>query len=99
MTRDHLGRVASASRPFSPWPPPLPTLFMMPSGCVSLRCPSRRKRSARCYAVPGREVMPKVIITARYFAVDPEPLEALQTHGCTLVHTALDWTLGDGNVS
>ena len=43
--------------------------------------------------------MPKVIITARYFAVDPEPLEVLRAHGCTLVHTALDWTLGDGNVS
>jgi len=43
--------------------------------------------------------MPKVIITARYFAVDPEPLEVLQAHGCTLVHTDLDWTLGDGNVS
>jgi D-3-phosphoglycerate dehydrogenase len=43
--------------------------------------------------------MPKVIITARYFAVDPEPLEVLQAHGCTLVYTDLDWTLGDGNVS
>jgi len=43
--------------------------------------------------------MPKVIITARYFAVDPEPLELLRAHGCTLVHTDLDWTLGDGNVS
>ena len=43
--------------------------------------------------------MPKVIITARYFAVDPEPLEVLQAHGCTLVHTELDWTLGDGKVS
>ncbi len=43
--------------------------------------------------------MPKVIITARYFAVDPEPLEVLRAHGCTLVHTDLDWTLGDGNVS
>lgn len=30
--------------------------------------------------------MPKVIITARYFAVDPEPLDVLQTHGCALVH-------------
>ena len=43
--------------------------------------------------------MPEVIITARYFAVDPEPLGVLQAHGCTLVHTDLDWTLGDGNVS
>jgi D-3-phosphoglycerate dehydrogenase len=43
--------------------------------------------------------MPNVIITARYFAVDPEPLTVLQTHGCTLVQTHLDWTLGDGNVS
>jgi D-3-phosphoglycerate dehydrogenase len=43
--------------------------------------------------------MSKVIITARYFAVDPEPLEVLRAHGCTLVHTDLDWTLGDGNVS
>jgi D-3-phosphoglycerate dehydrogenase len=43
--------------------------------------------------------MPKVIITARYFAVDPEPLAVLQAHGCALVHTELDWTLGDGNVS
>ena len=40
--------------------------------------------------------MPKVIITARYFAVDPEPLEVLQRHGCTLVHTDLDWTLAGG---
>jgi len=43
--------------------------------------------------------MPKVIITARYFAVDPEPLVVLGAHGCTLVHTELDWTLGDGNIS
>ena len=42
--------------------------------------------------------MPNVLITARYFAVDPEPLEVLRAHGCTLVHTDLDWTLGDGNV-
>src|SRR5215471_450158 len=96
MTRGRLGRVALASRLFSPWPPLSPTPFMMPSGCASPHCPSRRKRSARCC---GRRVMPKVIITARYFAVDPEPLEVLQAHGCTLVHTDLDWTLGDGNVS
>ena len=43
--------------------------------------------------------MPKVIITARYFAVDPEPLEVLRAHDCTLVHTDIDWTLGDGNVT
>ena len=42
--------------------------------------------------------MPNVLITARYFAVDPQPLEVLRAHGCTLVHTDLDWTLGDGNV-
>src|SRR5262249_33426810 len=73
-----------------------PTPSMMPSGCASPHYPSRRKSSARrC----GRRVMPKVIVTARYFAVDPEPLEVLRAHGCTLVHTDLDWTLGDGNVS
>jgi D-3-phosphoglycerate dehydrogenase / 2-oxoglutarate reductase len=43
--------------------------------------------------------MPNVLITARYFAVDPEPLQVLRDHGCTLVHAELDWTLGDGNVS
>lgn len=43
--------------------------------------------------------MPKVLITARYFAVDPQPLELLRGHGCELVHSELDWTLGDGNVS
>ena len=42
--------------------------------------------------------MPKVLITARYFAVEPEPLDLLRAHGCTLVHTDLDWSLGDGNV-
>lgn len=42
--------------------------------------------------------MPNVLITARYFATDPEPIELLHAHGCTLVHTELDWTLGDGNV-
>lgn len=43
--------------------------------------------------------MPNVLITARYFAVDFEPLELLRAHGCQLVHVNLDWTLGDGNVS
>jgi phosphoglycerate dehydrogenase-like enzyme len=43
--------------------------------------------------------MPKVLITARYFAVDPEPLDLLRAHGCELVHSETDWTLGDGNVS
>jgi D-3-phosphoglycerate dehydrogenase / 2-oxoglutarate reductase len=43
--------------------------------------------------------MPKVLITARYFAVDPQPLELLRAHGCKLVHAELDWTLGDGNES
>jgi D-3-phosphoglycerate dehydrogenase len=42
--------------------------------------------------------MPKVLITARYFAVEPDPLDLLRAHDCTLVHTELDWTLGDGNV-
>lgn len=43
--------------------------------------------------------MPNVLITARYFAVDPEPLALLRAHGCELVHAEIDWTLGDGNVS
>jgi D-3-phosphoglycerate dehydrogenase / 2-oxoglutarate reductase len=43
--------------------------------------------------------MPKVLISARYFAVDLEPLVLLRTHGCDLVHSEIDWTLGDGNVS
>jgi D-3-phosphoglycerate dehydrogenase / 2-oxoglutarate reductase len=43
--------------------------------------------------------MPKVLITARYFAVDPEPLELLRAHGCEFVHADVDWTLGDGKVS
>jgi D-3-phosphoglycerate dehydrogenase len=42
--------------------------------------------------------MPKVLITARYFAVEPDPLDLLHAHDWTLVHTDLDWTLGDGNV-
>jgi D-3-phosphoglycerate dehydrogenase / 2-oxoglutarate reductase len=43
--------------------------------------------------------MPNVLITARYFAVDPEPLQVLRGHGCELVHSEIDWTLGDGNIS
>ena len=43
--------------------------------------------------------MPNVLITARYFAVDPEPVALLSTHSCELVHSELDWTLGDGNVA
>jgi phosphoglycerate dehydrogenase-like enzyme len=43
--------------------------------------------------------MPKVLITARYFALDPEPLQVLHDRGCELVHSEIDWTLGDGNVS
>lgn len=43
--------------------------------------------------------MPKVLISARYFAVDPEPLQVLRGYGCEFVHSELDWTLGDGNVS
>jgi hypothetical protein len=43
--------------------------------------------------------MLKVLITARYFAVDPEPLDLLRAHGCELVHSDIDGTLGDANVS
>jgi D-3-phosphoglycerate dehydrogenase len=43
--------------------------------------------------------MPNVLITARYFAVDPEPVALLRAHGCELMHAGRDWTLGDGNVS
>jgi D-3-phosphoglycerate dehydrogenase len=43
--------------------------------------------------------MPRVLITARYFAVDPEPIELLRAHGCELVHAEIDWTFGDGNLS
>jgi phosphoglycerate dehydrogenase-like enzyme len=43
--------------------------------------------------------VPKVLITARYFAVDPEPLDLLGAHGCELVHSDVDWTLGDGHVA
>lgn len=44
------------------------------------------------------KTMRKVLITARYFAVDPAPAELLRAHGCELVHPEVDWTLGDGNV-
>jgi D-3-phosphoglycerate dehydrogenase / 2-oxoglutarate reductase len=43
--------------------------------------------------------MPTILITARYFAVDPEPLDLLRQHGYVIKHQDLDWTLGDGNVS
>ncbi|MGQ4806673.1 Hydroxypyruvate reductase [Candidatus Entotheonellaceae bacterium PAL068K] len=43
--------------------------------------------------------MPTILITARYFAVAPEPLDLLHSHGCDLLHPDLDWTLGDGHVS
>lgn len=43
--------------------------------------------------------MPNILITARYFAVDPHPLDLLQRHGCTIKHQDMDWTTGDGNVS
>ena len=43
--------------------------------------------------------MPNVLITARYFAVDPEPLDLLRRNDCLITHQDIDWTLGDGNVS
>ena len=43
--------------------------------------------------------MPNVLITARYFTVDPEPLDLLRRNGCFITHQDIDWTLGDGNVS
>ena len=43
--------------------------------------------------------MPNVLITARYFAVDPEPVELLKRNGCVIKHPDIDWTLGDANVS
>jgi hypothetical protein len=43
--------------------------------------------------------MPNVLITARYFAIDPGPIALLRAHGCELMHAELDWALGDGNVS
>jgi D-3-phosphoglycerate dehydrogenase len=42
--------------------------------------------------------MPTILITARYFAVDPEPLDLLRQYGYVIKHQDLDWTLGDGNV-
>ena len=42
--------------------------------------------------------MPNVLITARYFAVDPEPLDLLRRNGCVITRPDIDWTLGDGNV-
>ena len=42
--------------------------------------------------------MPNVLITARYFAVDPEPLDLLRRNGCVITHPDIDWTLGDANV-
>ena len=43
--------------------------------------------------------MPNVLITARYFAVDPEPVKLLKRNGCVVLHPDIDWTLGDANVS
>ena len=43
--------------------------------------------------------MPNVLITARYFAVDPEPLDLLRRNDCVVTHPDIDWTLGDGNVT
>jgi D-3-phosphoglycerate dehydrogenase len=43
--------------------------------------------------------MPNILVTARYFAVDGEPLNVLQRHGCRILHQDIDWTRGDGNVS
>ena len=43
--------------------------------------------------------MPNVLITARYFAVDPEPLDLLRRNGSVITHPDIDWTLGDANVS
>ena len=43
--------------------------------------------------------MPNVLITARYFAVDPEPVDLLERGDCVILHPDLDWTLGDANVS
>lgn len=43
--------------------------------------------------------MPNVLITARYFAVDPEPVELLERNDCIITHPDIDWTLGDANVS
>ena len=43
--------------------------------------------------------MLNVLITARYFAVDPEPIELLKNNQCLITHPDIDWTLGDANVS
>ena len=43
--------------------------------------------------------MSNVLITARYFAVDPEPVELLKRNGCVIMHPDIDWTLGDANVT
>ena len=43
--------------------------------------------------------MPNVLITARYFAADPEPIDLLKRHNCVITHPDIDWTLGDANVS
>ncbi len=43
--------------------------------------------------------MSTILITARYFAVDPEPLDLLHQHGYELAYPDLDWTQGDANVS
>ena len=43
--------------------------------------------------------MPNVLITARYFGVDPEPVELLKRNDCAITHPDIDWTLGDANVS
>ena len=43
--------------------------------------------------------MPNVLITARYFGVDPEPVELLKRNDCVITHPDIDWTLGDANVS
>ncbi|GIX49243.1 MAG: 4-phosphoerythronate dehydrogenase [Candidatus Tectimicrobiota bacterium] len=40
-----------------------------------------------------------VLITARAFAVDPEPLEVLRRHGGVLLHPERDWSQGDATVS
>ena len=43
--------------------------------------------------------MPNVLISARYFSVDPEPLDLLRRNDCVITHPDIDWTLGDVNVS
>jgi D-3-phosphoglycerate dehydrogenase len=54
----------------------------------------------RSFIIRGETVsMSNILITARYFAVDPQPLELLQRHGCIIRHQDIDWTQGDGNVT